>query len=203
MGRYELVSIIDLLARLRKTPKGGLVVLATHRGNGRFARTHVSCRRVHIARGQSRNSLKELNSRWDKQALTENRAGPERSLRSFREPIRLWSLGLPGSSISENSMRLAKIILTSAMVIGIGMPAAMAQQTIEGMITKINRLNGTIAIQQTQSGTVGASAAAAAEEFKVQDGSLLEAVHAGDQVTYSVAESGGVKTITKLQKQKP
>ena len=100
-------------------------------------------------------------------------------------------------------MKTAKIILASAMALGICMPAAMAQQAIEGTVTKINRLNGTIAIQQTQSGTIGASAPAAAEEFKVQDGSLLEPVHAGDQVTYTAAESGGVKTITKLQRQKP
>jgi Cu/Ag efflux protein CusF len=99
-------------------------------------------------------------------------------------------------------MRIAKIALTSAMAIGICMPVAVAQQTIDGMITKIDRLNGTIAIQQMQSGTVGTSSAPPAEEFKVQDGSLLEPVHAGDQVTYSVTESGGVKTITKLQRQK-
>lgn len=40
-----------------------------------------------------------------------------------------------------------------------------------------------------------------AEEFKVQDGSLLEPVHAGDRVTVSVAESGSAKTVTKLLKQ--
>jgi len=97
-------------------------------------------------------------------------------------------------------MRTARIILASAMALSVCLPAAMAQQTIEGMITKINRLNGTIAIQQTQSGTVGANTAA--EEFKVQDASLLEPLHAGDRVTFSVAESGGVKTITKLQRQK-
>ena len=97
-------------------------------------------------------------------------------------------------------MRTARIILASAMALTVCLPAAMAQQTIEGMITKINRLNGTIAIQQTQSGTVGANTAA--EEFKVQDASLLEPLHAGDRVTFSVAESGGVKTITKLQRQK-
>lgn len=90
--------------------------------------------------------------------------------------------------------------MASAMALSVCLPAAMAQQTIEGMITKINRLNGTIAIQQTQSGTVGANTAA--EEFKVQDASLLEPLHAGDRVTFSVAESGGVKTITKLQRQK-
>jgi Cu/Ag efflux protein CusF len=87
------------------------------------------------------------------------------------------------------------------MAIGICMPAAVAQQTVEGMITKINRLNGTIAIQQTPSGTVGTSSAVVTEEFKVPDGSLLEPVHAGDQVTYTATEIGGVKTITKIQRQ--
>jgi hypothetical protein len=99
-------------------------------------------------------------------------------------------------------MRTAKIMLSSTVAIGLCMPAAVAQQANEGMITRINRLNGTVVIEQTQSGTVGANAAAAAEEFKVQDGSLLEAVHAGDRVTFSVSESGGTKTITKLQRQK-
>jgi Cu/Ag efflux protein CusF len=99
-------------------------------------------------------------------------------------------------------MRIAKIALMSAMAVGICMPAAVAQQTTDGIITKIDRLNGTIAIQQTQSGTVGTSSAAAAEEFKVQDGSQLESVHAGDRVSFSVVESGGVKTVTSLQKQR-
>ena len=97
-------------------------------------------------------------------------------------------------------MRTARFILASAVAIAACAPA-MAQQSGEGTITGINRLNGTIAIQ-TQSGTVGASGAAAAEQFKVQDTALLEAVHAGDSVTFSVSESGGTKTITKIQRQK-
>lgn len=99
-------------------------------------------------------------------------------------------------------MRIVGIILTGAMAIGICAPAAMAQQAVEGMITKINRLNGTVAIRQTEGGTVGANAAAADQEFKVQNGSLLDSVHAGDLVTYSIAESGGVKTVIKLQRKK-
>ena len=99
-------------------------------------------------------------------------------------------------------MRLATITLAGAMTVGACMPAAMAEQATEGMITGINRLSGTVAIQQTPSGTVGANAPAS-EQFKVQDGVLLETVHAGDRVTFSVTESGGVKTITKLQRVKP
>ena len=98
-------------------------------------------------------------------------------------------------------MRSANIIVASAMAIGIWMPAAVAQQTGEGMVTTINRLGATITIQKIQSGTVGANLPAA-EVFKVQDGSLLEPVHAGDIVSYSTVESGGVRTITKLERKK-
>ena len=99
-------------------------------------------------------------------------------------------------------MKTANIFfLASVVAIGICGSAAMAQQAGEGTVTKINRLNGTIAIQ-TQGGTVGASTAPAAEEFKVQDGALLEQVHAGDKVAFSISESDGRKTITKLQRQK-
>ena len=98
-------------------------------------------------------------------------------------------------------MRIAKIILASAAAISIPMCGALAQQTGSGTVTKVDRLNRAIAIQQTQSGTVGANTGGTTEEFKVQDGPLLDSLHAGDKVTFSAAETGGVKTITKLQKQ--
>lgn len=100
-------------------------------------------------------------------------------------------------------MRIAGIALANAMALSVCMPAALAQDAVEGMITRINRLNGTVAIQQIQSGTVGASTTAAAEEFKVQDGVVLEQVHAGDRVTFTATDSGGVKTITRLERKKP
>jgi Cu/Ag efflux protein CusF len=98
-------------------------------------------------------------------------------------------------------MRRAKIMFASAAVVSILMSAALAQQTSAGTVTKIDRLSGTIAIQQTQSGTVGANSGGATEEFKVQDRPLLDAFHAGDKVDYSATESGGIKTITTLKKQ--
>jgi Cu/Ag efflux protein CusF len=98
-------------------------------------------------------------------------------------------------------MRIAKIILASAAATTIVISAALAQQTLNGTVNKVDRLNGTIAIQRTQSGTVGANPGGAAEEFKVQDGALLTALHAGDKGTFSVAENGGIKTITKFEKQ--
>lgn len=111
-------------------------------------------------------------------------------------------------------MKTAKIISAGIAALNIMSSAALAQQTPTpqaqtttaqqspaGMITEVNRLNGTIAIRQMQNGTVGATASGAAERFKVQ-GVSLDDFHAGDRVTYSAADTGGTKTITKLQKEK-
>lgn len=98
-------------------------------------------------------------------------------------------------------MRTARIILASAAAITLLTSAALAQQTGAGTVTRIDRLSGTIAIQQTPSGTVGANAGGATEQFKVQDGPLLETLHAGDRVNFSATDNGGVKTITTIKKQ--
>ena len=98
-------------------------------------------------------------------------------------------------------MKIAKLLSAGAAALAIVGSAALAQQAATGTITGINRLNGTIAIQRTQSGTVGANAGGAAEEFKVQAGLSLEDLHAGDKVSFSASEAGGTRTITKLQKQ--
>ncbi len=96
-------------------------------------------------------------------------------------------------------MRLAKMVPAAVMLMAIS-SVASAQQTFTGTVTTIDRINGTIAIQQTQSGTVGANSGGATERFKAQDG-MLNTVHAGDKVVLSVTEAGGTKTITKLEKQ--
>ena len=96
-------------------------------------------------------------------------------------------------------MKLAKLILAGSMLALIS-SVALAQQALTGMVTTIDRINGTIAIQQTQSGTVGANTAGAGgatEQFKVQ-GDLLNTLHAGDKVKFSATEAGGTKTICLL-----
>lgn len=98
-------------------------------------------------------------------------------------------------------MKAARSITASVIAIGVLLGPALAQQNAAGMITQINRLNGTITIEQIQDKTVGASTNGPTEDFKVQNGKMLDAVHAGDTVTFSVASNGGAKTITKLQKQ--
>jgi Cu/Ag efflux protein CusF len=98
-------------------------------------------------------------------------------------------------------MKLAKIILAGTAALTIISSAASAQQALTGMVTKVDRINRTVAIQQTQSGTTGANTAGAAEDFKAQDSLSLDTLHAGDKVTFSAVETGGTKTITQLQKQ--
>jgi len=98
-------------------------------------------------------------------------------------------------------MKIARIILAGTSALAIISSAALAQQAGTGTISIVDRINRTVAIQQTQSGTTGASTGGAAEAFKVQDGLSLDTVHAGDKVTFSTTEKDGIKTITTLQKQ--
>ncbi|HEY3031626.1 MAG TPA: copper-binding protein [Bradyrhizobium sp.] len=98
-------------------------------------------------------------------------------------------------------MKIARILLGGIAALAIISSAALAQQALTGTLTKIDRINRTVAIQQTQDGTIGANTGGAAEEFKAQDGLALDALHVGDKVTFSATEAGGIKTITKLQKQ--
>jgi Cu/Ag efflux protein CusF len=95
-------------------------------------------------------------------------------------------------------MQLAKRILVGSMLMAIP-SMALAQQSLTGTVITIDRISGTIGIQQQQSGTVGAgSGGATQQEYKAPEG-LLENVHAGDRITFSVGESGGKKTITKIE----
>ena len=97
-------------------------------------------------------------------------------------------------------MKTAKIIFAGAAALAIS-SAALAQQTLTGTVTKVDRVNATVAIQQTQKGTDGASTAGATEQFKVEGGLLFDSLHAGDKVSFSATGAGAVKTITKIQKQ--
>jgi Cu/Ag efflux protein CusF len=97
-------------------------------------------------------------------------------------------------------MKPTKIILAGAAAAVIVSSAAFAQQTSTGSITKVDEASGKITIQQTQSGTVGANSGGA-NEFNVQDGLMFNALKPGDKVSFTATDVGGVKTITKLEKQ--
>lgn len=98
-------------------------------------------------------------------------------------------------------MKIAKLILASAAALAITGSGVLAQQSLTGTISKVDEAKGSITIQQTQSGTVGANTGGAGDEFKVQDGLMFNALQAGDRVVFTASEMNGVKTITKLQKQ--
>lgn len=96
-------------------------------------------------------------------------------------------------------MTLAKIALAGAMVAALG-SAALAQEPRTGTVTVLDRLNGSITIQQPQSGTTGANAEGVVERFKIPL-KMLDNVHAGDKVKFSVTEADNAKTITKIEAQ--
>jgi len=96
-------------------------------------------------------------------------------------------------------MKITAIIMASAITIISS--AALAQQALTGSIAKIDEANGKITIQQAQTGTVGSNTGGGTDEFKVQDGLVFNAFQVGDKVAFTATDIGGVKTITKLQKQ--
>lgn len=97
-------------------------------------------------------------------------------------------------------MKLSTIMIAGTTALTILGSAALAQEALTGTVTRIDRLNGTVGIQQTPAGTVGAGGGGAAEQFKVQSGISLEALHAGDRVNFAVTGSGDAKTVTKLER---
>lgn len=97
-------------------------------------------------------------------------------------------------------MRIAGMIMAATAALSIAGTAALAQQTRTGMVTRIDRISSTISIKDMPDGTTGTNAGAATEEFKVQDGARLNALHAGDRVTFAVNDAAGTKTITKIDK---
>lgn len=99
-------------------------------------------------------------------------------------------------------MGTRQFVFAGAAIIGMIATSAFADD-MTGTVTRIDRLNNTISIQQVQKGTVGGSAggAGALQEYKAKDAAMLESVHAGDRVSYSSTDTNGTGTLTKLQKQ--
>jgi len=97
----------------------------------------------------------------------------------------------------KTRITLATMLLAGTVTLSQG-SAALAQQAQTGVVTQVDRINRTIAIRQAQSGTVGSSSPAA-EEYKAPS-VPLDDLHAGDGVTFSATEAGGVKTLTKIDR---
>ena len=88
-------------------------------------------------------------------------------------------------------MKIAGMIMAATAALSIIGSSAFAEQMRTGMVTRIDRISGTISIKDIPDGTVGANTGAATEEFKVQDGARLNVLHAGDRVTFAVSEIDG------------
>jgi Cu/Ag efflux protein CusF len=93
----------------------------------------------------------------------------------------------------ENDMKLSVFAIVVALVA----TGASAQQAMKGTIAKVDEPNGTISIQQSSTGTVGANSVTTAEDFRVRDGLMFNALRMGDKVTFSVELDNGAKTITQ------
>jgi len=98
--------------------------------------------------------------------------------------------------------------MKSSRAIILGMAAAamfslgaLAQESRSGTISRVDPSTGTIAVAEAQAGTTGSSTMSAAQEYKLKDPLLFNAIKDGDRISFTVEEKDGVKTITKLQKQ--
>jgi hypothetical protein len=98
-------------------------------------------------------------------------------------------------------MRLRQIMMAGSMAIAVVAGPARADQTFSGLVTVVDRTTGEIVVKRDDGGTVGSGAAAVTEKFKMRDG-IPESLHAGEKVTISYTESGGVKTATKVDEPK-
>ena len=127
-------------------------------------------------------------------------------------------------------MALAKIILAGSMLTALSSVAlGQATQPIKeasppppgmqtGVVTVVNRLNGTVVVEPTNDSAKNANpndaaaeaaaekaaaekaaaAEASAERMKIKR-ELIDGVHAGDKIKFSVSETNGAKTITKIE----
>ena len=77
--------------------------------------------------------------------------------------------------------------------------AAFAQESRLGTISRVDPAKGTIAVAET--GTTGSNTMSGAQEYKLQEPLLFNAIKDGDRISFTVQDKDGVKTITKLQKQ--
>jgi len=108
---------------------------------------------------------------------------------------------IPARDQGERAMKISSS-LTCVSLLALGMSFVSAQEARRGIVVSLDEPAGSIFVQQSPGGTVGANnPARSSEKFAVQDGLLFNALRAGDRVMFSSQEINGVNTITKLQKE--
>jgi Cu/Ag efflux protein CusF len=95
----------------------------------------------------------------------------------------------------------ATLALAASSTLALAASSPSAQVMSKGSIANIDEPNGTITIQRSSDGTVGANGAGATDDFRVKDGLLFNALRYGDKVSFTVETIKGAKTITSLQKE--
>ncbi|ODM71875.1 hypothetical protein A6X20_12560 [Bradyrhizobium elkanii] len=88
-----------------------------------------------------------------------------------------------------------------AAIIAATSSQAVAERTVRGVVVKVDGIAGILSVREMHPGMGGAVSYGTAEEFKVQDGLLFDAVRLGDEVVFSASEVNGAMTITKLSEQ--
>jgi len=72
---------------------------------------------------------------------------------------------------------------------------APANETFRGVVASVDERNDTISVRLQSSPT------GAAQDFKVQDGLVFDAVRFGDKVAFTAETLEGTRTITRLTKE--
>jgi len=98
-------------------------------------------------------------------------------------------------------MRTSRAIIFGMAATAMVALGALAQESRSGTISRLDPAKGTVSILEGRTGTTGSSAMSTPQEYKLQDGLLINALKDGDRISFTVEEKGGVKTITKVQKQ--
>ena len=99
-------------------------------------------------------------------------------------------------------MRTSRATIIGTIALTLCSAGAFAQESRLGTISRVDPAKGTIAIAESQAGTTGSTTTMSApQEYKLQDPLLFNAIKDGDRISYTVEDRGGVKTVTKLQKQ--
>jgi copper binding protein CusF len=98
-------------------------------------------------------------------------------------------------------MRTSRAAVIGMIAVALFSTGVSAQESRLGTISRLDEANGTIAIAEAQTGTTGSATVMPSQDFKLQDGLVFNAFREGDRVSYTVQDIGGVKTITKLERQ--
>jgi Cu/Ag efflux protein CusF len=104
-------------------------------------------------------------------------------------------------SNGEKNMKIS-FWLSCVSLLALTISVASAQEARRGTVVGVDEPTGSITIQQSADGTVGANnPARSSDKFAVQDGLLFNALRTGDKVMFNFQEINGVNTITQLQKE--